>query len=201
MTTHLLDNILAAADPAEEVVVRRDPDALLSEILRDEPVTASKMQRARPVGARIALVAAVPAALVATPVLSGSDNAYGGWMAYPAALSTRQSSAVARRAGAGSRNPPPQASTRVVLSERRGDIGLALLTGRKGLLVACEQQLGGSGEPSGGSSETYPTQVPKPDQILSDGRLGILQGGRRAHLPGRIRKSRDGRHRCRRPHR
>lgn len=175
MTIDLLDRMLAAADPAEGVVARRDPDVLLRHILCEEPVSTPKVRRARRPGVRIALVAAAAAALVAIPVLSASDTAYAGWTAYPAALSTGQTSDVARQCQRWAQGSITQAPTRVVLSERRGDIGLALLTGPKGLLITCEQILGGSGEPSGGSSETYLTQVPKPDQILSDGGSGFSQ--------------------------
>ena len=62
-----------------------------------------------------------------------------------------------------------------MLSERRGDIGLTLLAGPKGLLVTCEQDLEGSGEPSGGTSEAYLTRAPLPDQILSDGGSGFSE--------------------------
>ena len=63
----------------------------------------------------------------------------------------------------------------MVLSERRGDIGLALLTGPKGLLVACEMGLGGSGEAKGGLSETYLPETPQAGQILSDGGSGFAE--------------------------
>lgn len=175
MTTDLIDNVLAAADPAQGVVPLHDPEVLLSEILRDQPLTSPKVQRARRPGVRIALVAAAAAALVAIPGISGSENAYAGWTAYPAALSTGQSSAVARQCQRWVQGSITQAPTAVVLSERRGDIGLALLAGPKGLLVTCQLILGGSGEPSGGSSENYLNVVAKPDQILSDGGSGFSQ--------------------------
>ena len=97
MTPDLLDRVLTAADPAAAVVARRDPDALLREILRGEPVPSARAPRRRRAGVRVALVAAAVGTVVAIPLFSGTDNAYAGWTAYPAALSTGQSSAVARQ--------------------------------------------------------------------------------------------------------
>ena len=173
MTTDLLDRMIAAADPAAEVVASRDPESLLSDILHSDPVPTPNLPRVRRTGPRIALVAAAIAAAVAIPIFSGTGNAYAGWTAYPAALSTGQASVVARQCQRWVQESTTQAPAQVVLSERRGDIGLALLTGPKGLLVTCQQSLGGSGEPSGGSSEVYLTQTPQSDQILSDGGSGF----------------------------
>ncbi len=175
MTPDLLDRMIAAADPAAGVVARRDPEDLLSDILHTEFVPTTQVSRARRLVPRIALVAAAVAVAVAIPVVRGSGNAYAGWTAYPAALSTGQTSAVGRQCQSWAQNSITQAPTQVVLSERRGDIGLALLTGEKGLLIVCEQILGGSGEPSGGASEVYLTQIPQPDQILSDGGSGFSE--------------------------
>ena len=121
------------------------------------------------------LVAAAALALVAVPVLYGRDSAYAGWTAYPAALSTGQGSAVARQCQTWVKGSITEAPTRVVLSERRGGIGLALLTGPGGLLVTCELSLDGSGEPSGGASESYFSTALRPDQILSDGGSGFSE--------------------------
>ena len=82
-----------------------------------------------------------------------------------------------------------KAPTQVVLSERRGGIGLALLSGPGGLLVTCQQTLGGSGEPSGGSSETYLTDIPARDEILSDGGSGFSEDDGEPiyrHVSGRV---------------
>ena len=108
-------------------------------------------------------------------MFSGNDNAYAGWTAYPAALSTGQTSSVARQCQQWAEVSITKAPAQVVLSERRGDIGLALLTGPNGLIVTCQQVLGGSGEPSGGSSEVYLTQIPDQNQILSDGGSGFAE--------------------------
>ena len=95
MTTDLLHRILAAADPADQVVPRRDPDAILADIVHIEPSpSASVAPRVRRRMLRVALVAAGAAAAIAVPVIRG-DSAYAGWTAYPAALSTGQASAVA----------------------------------------------------------------------------------------------------------
>jgi hypothetical protein len=175
MTTDLLDRMLAGADPAAGLVSRRDPDIVLRDILGTGPEPVAQASPTRRHWPRIALVAAGAAMVVATPILTGGDNAYAGWTAYPAALSTGQSSAAARQCQRWAEEPPIQARTQVVLSERRGDIGLALLTGPNGLLVACELSLDGSGEAQGGSSEVYLTQAPEPDQILSDGGSGFSE--------------------------
>ena len=175
MTTELLDRMLVAADPAAGVVARRDPEAILSDIFETDPVPAPTVPRARRRGLRIGLVAAAAAAVVAIPILSGTGNAYAGWTAYPAALSTGQTSAVAEQCQRWVHGSITQAPTQVVLSERRGDIGLALLAGPRGLLVTCEQDLEGSGEPGGGTSEAYLTRAPLPDQILSDGGSGFSE--------------------------
>lgn len=175
MTSDLLNRVLAAADPAAGVVAQRDPEALLSDILQADSVSTAEVARARRPGGRIALVAAAAVAVMAIPVFSGSDNAYAGWTAYPAALSTGQTSAVAQQCQRWAEISITQAPTQVVLSERRGDIGLALLTGPNGLIVTCQQGLGGSGEPSGGSSKMYLTQIPDPNQILSDGGSGFAE--------------------------
>ena len=175
MNTDLLDRILADADPAAVVVTRREPEAIFSDILKTGPAPATQVFRARRLGPRIALVAAAAAALAAVPVLNGRDNAYAGWTAYPAALSTGQSSAVARQCQRWVKEAPIQAPTQVVLSERRGGIGLALVTGLKGLLVACQLSLDAPGEAKGGSSEAYLTQTPQADQILSDGGSGFAE--------------------------
>lgn len=174
MTVDPYDRVLAAMDPAQGVVPHSDPDVLLDEILRagSEPAP-TKTGTVRP-GVRVALVvAAVAALVVAIPVFGGEQNAYAGWTAYPAALSTGQRSTVARQCQAWVQGSITKAPTQVVLSERRGDIGLALLSGPGGLLVTCQQILGGSGEPSGGSSETYLTAIPARDEILSDGGSGF----------------------------
>lgn len=176
MTVELYERVLVAMDPAAGVAPRRDPDALLQEILRTDTGPAPKRNRARRPAARVALVvAAVAALVVAIPFLGGGPNAYAGWTAYPAALSTGQQSTVARQCQTWVRDSITQAPTQVVLSERRGDIGLALLSGPDGLLITCQQILGGSGEPSGGSSETYLAQPAGPDQILSDGGSGFSE--------------------------
>lgn len=173
MTVDLLDRMLAEADPAAGVRPGRDADALLHRIIQADPAPPALQSRTGRRGARIALVAAAAVAAIAVPLLTGTDNAYAGWTAYPAALSTGQASAVARQCQSWVEDSITQEPTQVVLSERRGDIGLALLTGAKGLLVTCEQTLGGSGEPSGGASEDYLTQTPQPDQILSNGGSGF----------------------------
>lgn len=175
MNTDLLDRMLADADPAAGVVPRREPEAILSDILQTGPAPTPQVSRAHRRGQRIAVVAAAAAALVAVPVLNGSDNAYAGWTAYPAALSTGQSSAVARQCQRWVKDPPIQATTQVVLSERRGDIGLALLTGPNGLLVPCELSLDAPGEAKGGLSEFYLPRTPQADQILSDGGSGFAE--------------------------
>ena len=127
-------------------------------------------------GVRVALVvAAIAALIVAIPFFGGGQNAYAGWTAYPAALSTGQQSAVAQQCKEWTEQSITKAPTQVVLSERRGGIGLALLSGPGGLLVTCQQSLGGSGEPSGGSSETYLTDIPAEDEILSDGGSGFSE--------------------------
>lgn len=176
MTTNLLDRMLAASDPAAGVVAGREPEAILSDILNTDPLSSTPIvPRARRRGPRIALVAAVAAAAVTIPVISGGNSAYAGWTAYPAALATGQASAVARQCQRWVHDSITQAPTQVVLSERRGGIGLALLTGPKGLLVTCQQSLGQAGEPSGGSSEAYLTRAPQPDQILSNGGSGFSE--------------------------
>ena len=112
------------------VVPRGDPDALLNDILRTGTQPAQKKNRAMRPGARAALVvAAVAALVVAIPFFGGGQNAYAGWTAYPAALSTGQQSSVARQCEAWTEESITKAPTQVVLSERRGGIGLALLSG------------------------------------------------------------------------
>lgn len=176
MTVDLYDRALAAMDPAADVVPRRDPDVVLNQILRTGTGPALTNTRGLRPGARVALlVAAVAALVVAIPLLGGGQDAYAGWTAYPAALSTGQRSTVARQCQAWAEDSITQSPTQVVLSERRGGIGLALLSGPGGLLVTCQQILGGSGEPSGGSSETYLADVPARDEILSDGGSGFSE--------------------------
>jgi hypothetical protein len=175
MSADLLDRLLAGADPATGVVARRDPDTVLAAILEADPGPDPVPPRAHRRRTRIVLVAAAALALVAVPALYGRDSAYAGWTAYPAALSTGQRSTVAKQCQKWAQGTITEAPTRVVLSERRGDIGLALLTGPDGLLVTCELSLGGSGEPSGGASESYLTQAPRPDRILSDGGSGFAE--------------------------
>lgn len=175
MTADLLDRLLAGADPAGGLVAQRDPDAVLAGILEAEPGPGPVNPHGYLRRTRIVLVAAAALALVAVPVVNSRDSAYAGWTAYPAALSTGQGSAVARQCGSWVQGSITEAPTRVVLSERRGDIGLALLTGPNGLLVTCELSLGGSGEPSGGASEDYLTQAPRPDEIISDGGSGFAE--------------------------
>ena len=176
MTVDLYDRVLAAMDPAVGVVPRAHPDVVLNDILRSGPQPAPKKTRSLRLGVRVALVvAAVTALVVAIPFFGGGQNAYAGWTAYPAALSSGQQSTVARQCQAWAEDSITKAPTQVVLSERRGDIGLALLSGPDGLLVTCQQTLGGSGEPSGGSSETYLTDVPARDGILSDGGSGFSE--------------------------
>ena len=176
MSVDQYDRVLAAMDPAVGVVPRGDPDVVLNEILRTGTQPAQKKNRAMRPGARVALVvAAVAALVVAIPLFGGGQNAYAGWTAYPAALSTGQQSTVARQCEEWTEESITKAPTQVVLSERRGGIGLALLSGPGGLLVTCQQTLGGSGEPSGGSSETYLTDIPARDEILSDGGSGFSE--------------------------
>ena len=165
MTTELLDRMLVAADPAAGVVARRDPEAILSDIFDTDSVPAPTVREHVAGTCGSAWSAAAAAAVVAIPSLSGTGNAYAGWTAYPAALSTGQTSAVAEQCQRWVHGSITQAPTQVVLSERRGDIGLTLLTGPKGLLVTCEQDLEGSGEPSGSTSEAYLTRTPLPTRF------------------------------------
>lgn len=176
MTVDLYDRALRAMDPAVGLVPDRDPGALLDDLLRTSPEPISERRGARRPGVRLALaVAAVAAVVVAIPVLGGGQSAYAGWTAYPAALSTGQKSAVARQCQAWAEIAITKAPTQVVLSERRGHIGLALLTGPDGLLITCQQTLGGSGEPSGGASEVHLPGVLARDQLLSDGGSGFSE--------------------------
>ena len=176
MTVDQYDRVLAGMDPASGVVPRRDPDALLDDILRTGTEPAPRKTRPMRPGLRVALVvAAVAALVVAIPFFGGGQSAYAGWTAYPAALSTGQQSVVARRCKEWTEESITKSPTQVVLSERRGGIGLALLSGPGGLLVTCQQVLGGSGEPSGGSSETYLTDIPARYGILSDGGSGFSE--------------------------
>ena len=108
------------------------------------------------------------------PALRRSADAYAGWTAYPAALSTGQQSTVARQCEEWTEESITKAPTQVVLSERRGGIGLALLSGPGGLLVTCQRTLGGSASPAV-ASETYLTDIPARDEILSDGGSGFSE--------------------------
>lgn len=176
MTVDQYDRVLAGMDPASGVVPRRDPDALLDDILQTGTEPAPRKTRPMRPGVRVALVvAAVAALVVAIPFFGGGQSAHAGWTAYPAALSTGQQSVVARQCKEWTEESITKAPTQVVLSERRGGIGLALLSGPGGLLVTCQQSLGGSGEPSGGSSEAYLTDVPARGEILSDGGSGFSE--------------------------
>lgn len=174
MTADLLDNRLQALDPAAGFVGRRDPEVVLGSILGANPAPSPSAPRSGRRSTRIALVAAAALTLVASPVLNGHNSAYAGWTAYPAALSTGQASTVARQCQNWTRTSITRAPTQVVLSERRGDIGLALLTGPQGLVVTCTQHLG-SGEPSGGLSEAHLARYLGPDQIVSDGGSGFTK--------------------------
>ncbi|KRE62945.1 hypothetical protein [Nostocoides sp. Soil756] len=173
MTIDVIDQILGDADPAVGTVPHRDPELVLREILSsvDGPPrrVAHSTQGRRYRVARVALIGMAAAALLAVPVVTSRDTAYAGWTAYPAALSTGQFNAVTEQCQEWIHGSITDQPTQVVLSERRGNIGLALVAGTDGLLVTCEQDLDAPREPSGGSTESHLTQAPRADQIISNG--------------------------------
>lgn len=173
MTTKILDHQLRALDPAAGLTAR-DTEATLRGILDANPAHIHSASPRRRRSTRLALVCAAALALAAVPVLTGQDSAYAGWTAYPAALSTGQAGAVAHQCQRWTNTSITKDPTSVVLSERRGNIGLALLTGPEGLLVTCTQDLG-TGEPSGGSSEAHLNRAPSHDGLTSDGGSGFAK--------------------------
>lgn len=168
MTTDNIETLLTYQDPARDLTAKVDRERILEEILdgRRSSAADARTRRPRARTARLAAVGIAATTILAVPLFGNGQQAYAGWTAYPAGLSLAEDSLVTRQCQRWADLSGTQAPMTPVLSERRGENALTLLSGLDGKLFTCTQHLV-PGEAKGGSSETTLAEEPSPDGLVS----------------------------------
>lgn len=174
MTSTRLDDALHHLDPAATVQPARDADAVIRRALATAPDARPARARhhtpctRRWTWATAGLVAASAAAVATWVGANSAEPAYAGWTHTPMAADAVRDHATAQQCRTWTEDTGPiHLAATPVLTDRRGDWALALLTTREGP-VACMQDLRPAHEASGGLSGPIhlPTAVPRAGIVL-----------------------------------